>query len=93
MVSDTGMRKGQPSIDTGLRGLVYTEVSVQTAKHDLHSGEFGGLAENPAVVLARLITKLKDDKNKVLIPDFYDDVELMSKKELEVDSKFAFGCT
>ena len=82
MVSDTGMRKEQPSIDTGLRGLVYTEVSLQTAKHDLHSGEYGGLAENPAIVLTKLINNLKDDKNRVLVPHFYDDVEKLSIKEI-----------
>ena len=64
MVSDTGMSKGQPGIDIGLRGLVYTEIKVQTAKHDLHSGEYGGIAENPANVLAHIISKLKDEKGK-----------------------------
>jgi len=83
MVSDTGMRKGQPSIDIGLRGLVYTEVSLQTASHDLHSGEYGGIAENPANLLAHLISKLKDESGKVLIPHFYDNVAKLSKRQLQ----------
>ena len=83
MVSDTGMRKDTPSIDIGLRGLVYTEVSVQTAKHDLHSGEFGGLAENPAIILSKLINKLKDENGRVLIPKFYDDVAKLSPKDIK----------
>ncbi len=84
MVSDTGMPgKGKPSIDIGLRGLVYTEISLQTAKHDLHSGEYGGLAQNPANLLAQLISKLKDENGRVLIPGFYDDVKVLSGKELK----------
>ena len=82
MVSDTGMRKGQPSIDIGLRGLLYTEVRLQTSKHDLHSGECGGIAENPANLLAHLISKLKDVNGKVLIPGFYDNVYRLTNKEL-----------
>lgn len=82
IVSDTGMRKDQPSIDIGLRGLLYTEVSIQTAKHDLHSGEYGGLAENPAILLTRLISRLKNEKGEVLIPDFYKDVEVLTQKDL-----------
>lgn len=83
MVSDTGMRKGQPGIDIGLRGLVYTEIKIQTAKHDLHSGVFGGIAENPINLLAKLISKLKDNKGKVLIPGFYSDVATLTDKELK----------
>lgn len=84
MVSDTGMpKKGQPAIDTGLRGLLYTEVLIQTAKHDLHSGTFGGVAENPTILLARLIAKLKGEDGKISIPGFYDDVQIPKKDELK----------
>lgn len=82
MVSDTGMRKGQPGIDIGLRGLVYTEVRIQTAEHDLHSGEYGGIAENPINLLGQLITRLKDESNRVLIPGFYKDVRPLTGKQI-----------
>lgn len=82
IVSDTGMRPGQPCIDIGLRGLVYTEIKIQTAKHDLHSGECGGIAENPINLLAHVISKLKDKNAKVQIPGFYKDVKILSEKEL-----------
>ena len=41
---------------------------------DLHSGSFGGGVNNPINVLAEIINKLKDDKGKILIDGFYDDV-------------------
>jgi len=74
MVSDTEMKKNHPSIDIGLRGLLYTEIRLQTADHDLHSGVYGGVAENPVNILAYLISNLKDNKGRVLIPNFYKDV-------------------
>ena len=46
VVSDGEMLEaGQPTIEISLRGLVYTEMTLKTAKHDLHSGLFGGVAE------------------------------------------------
>src|SRR5512147_3158784 len=37
---------GWPAVYTSLRGMCYAELSVRTAKHDLHSGEYGGAAPN-----------------------------------------------
>jgi len=82
MVSDTGMRKGQPGIDIGLRGLLYTEIRIQTAGHDLHSGEYGGVAENPVNLMAHIIAKLKDENNRVLIPGFYEEVRPLTRTEI-----------
>ena len=72
----------QPSIDTSLRGLLYVELKLQTADHDLHSGIFGGIAINPAIELARIVSLLKDMNGKIVIPGFYDRVERVSPKAL-----------
>lgn len=83
LVSDSEMiGPGRPAIDIGLRGLVYAEVFVETGKHDLHSGQFGGVAENPAVVLVRILSQLKDKNNRITIPRFYNSVMPPTKKEL-----------
>lgn len=63
-----------PSIETGLRGIIYTEVRVRANKQDLHSGEYGGVAPNPFISLSHLISRLRDDKGVITIPGFYDDV-------------------
>jgi acetylornithine deacetylase/succinyl-diaminopimelate desuccinylase-like protein len=60
---------------TGLRGLLYTEIRIQGADHDLHSGIFGGVAPNPLNSLCSIIAALKSQEGLVLIPGFYDDVE------------------
>lgn len=84
IVSDSEMLAGgTPCIDIGLRGLTYTEIFLETAKHDMHSGQFGGLVENPANALSNIISRLKDSNGKVLIPRFYDSVILSTKGELK----------
>jgi len=83
-VADTSFFSAEvPSIDSGLRGVVYTEVFVRAAEHDLHSGEFGGVAPNPLNSLAHLISRLRDDAGIITIPDFYQDVATPSKSVLD----------
>ncbi|MBK9228040.1 MAG: dipeptidase [Ignavibacteria bacterium] len=92
VVSDTSMFGEEiPSICYGLRGLAYMQVEVTGPNRDLHSGSFGGGVDNPINALAHIITKLKDDKGKILIDGFYDDVIDLSEKEREEYSKLPFN--
>lgn len=78
-VADTHMfGPGIPSIETGLRGIVYTEVQVRGASHDLHSGLYGGVGPNPFNALAHIIAGLKDEQGHITIPGFYDAVRMPS---------------
>lgn len=82
MISDTGMyRKDIPSICVGLRGMVYQEVIVHGAASDLHSGLYGGAVVNPANALCSMISKLKNQKGRVTVPGFYDEVREISDRE------------
>lgn len=75
VISDTNQfARGFPAITTGLRGLVYQELIVKGSNRDLHSGIYGGAVTNPANALAKLIAGLHDDKGRVNLPGFYDDV-------------------
>lgn len=83
-VADTSFFSADsPSVDSGLRGIVYTEVHIRAATHDLHSGEFGGVAPNPINSLAHLISRLRDDAGIITIPDFYRDVVAPSQEVLD----------
>src|SRR5450759_4737166 len=92
LVCDTEMfAPDLPTICTGLRGMNYCEISVQGADHDLHSGIYGGVAPNPIMALAEILTKLKDSDGHILIPGFYDRVQKASPKELEAWSRLPFN--
>ncbi len=83
LVSDTSMfAPTVPSIDTGLRGMVYTEIEVRGAGRDLHSGLYGGVAPNPFEALVRILNGLKSPEGPILVPDFYDDVEPPAAEEI-----------
>lgn len=82
LVSDTDMVSNEvPSITTGLRGMCYWEVEVSGPSHDLHSGHYGGAVANPINELAKIISKLHDEKGKVTIPGFYNDVIDMTEED------------
>ncbi len=91
LVSDTSMiSMDTPSITCGLRGLTYMEVEVTGPNKDLHSGLFGGAVANPANVLTRLVASLIDDKGRVTIPGFYDDVRELTPAEREAFNEAPF---
>ena len=76
IISDTSIIDNEnPSITIGLRGLSYMEVELTGPNRDLHSGTYGGAVNNPINELCKIISSLKDDKGKILIPGFYDDVK------------------
>ncbi|PID57596.1 peptidase M20 [candidate division KSB3 bacterium] len=82
LLSDNSMfARGIPAICCGTRGLVACQIELESAARDLHSGAFGGVAENPIQVLADILSALKDDDERITIPGFYDDVLELSAEE------------
>ena len=83
LVCDTAMwDQKTPAVTTSLRGLVYEDVKITCADRDLHSGVFGGAAQNPLRLLTQILGEMWDAKGHVTIPGFYDGV-----KDLPADIK------
>lgn len=82
VISDSGMMApDQPSIVYGLRGLSYFMLDVTGPDHDLHSGGYGGVIDNPINVLCHIVARLRDEAGRILIPGFYDDVQELDDEE------------
>src|SRR5699024_1717031 len=65
---------GVPAICYALRGLLYFDIQLHGPSRDLHSGVYGGTLANPATILSGVLGRLFDDKHRVTVPGFYDDV-------------------
>ena len=79
---DAGMiGKEYPTITYALRGLAYFELRIYGPGQDLHSGIYGGVVHNPAIVLAELVAGMHDAKGRVTLPGFYDRVLKLTKEE------------
>lgn len=94
LIWDSGMdERGNPTLATSLRGLLYVELHAQGPAVDLHSGTFGGVAPNPINTLAQIIAGLKGRDGHVNIPGFYDAVLPPSDEELaawrKIDAEYA----
>jgi acetylornithine deacetylase/succinyl-diaminopimelate desuccinylase-like protein len=67
----------------GARGVTDVEVTVYGPIKALHSGHYGNWAPNPAVVLAQLLTELRDADGRVLVDGYGDDVRPLTAREKE----------
>lgn len=91
VISDTNQfDRGSPAITYGLRGIVYLEVTLTGADHDLHSGMYGGAVPNPANVLCELLGTLHDKDGRVSVPGFYDDVRELTSRERDEFARLMF---
>jgi acetylornithine deacetylase/succinyl-diaminopimelate desuccinylase-like protein len=92
VISDSPMfDRGIPSICYGLRGLAYFQIDLRGSKSDLHSGSFGGAVANPGMVLAQVLTQMKDKGGRVKIDGFYDDVLPLRDEERAEFAKLPFN--
>jgi acetylornithine deacetylase/succinyl-diaminopimelate desuccinylase-like protein len=65
----------------GLRGICYVELSVETAKIDVHSGIGGSIFPNAAWRLVWALTSLKGEDERIRIPGHYDEVKPPSERD------------
>ncbi|WP_342358963.1 M20/M25/M40 family metallo-hydrolase [Terrarubrum flagellatum] len=97
-ICDTGQwDRDTPAITITLRGMFHEEIIVRTADRDLHSGSFGGAANNAIRVLSRVVADLHDEDGRIGIPGFYKGVKELPKpiyndwKKLNLTAKKLLG--
>jgi len=82
VISDTRMLSPhRPAISYAQRGGLRAEIEVRGPRQELHSGAFGGAVLNPIQALCEIIAGLHDERGRITIPGFYDDVRDCSDPE------------
>lgn len=66
----------EPTVKFGARGIVTITLVAYGARVPQHSGHYGNYAPNPAFHLSRILGSMKDVDGRVVIPGFYDGIEL-----------------
>lgn len=82
VISDTRMLSAtRPAISYAQRGGLRAEIEIRGPRQELHAGAFGGAVLNPIQALCEIVARLHDDRGRIAIPGFYDDVREWSPKE------------
>jgi acetylornithine deacetylase/succinyl-diaminopimelate desuccinylase-like protein len=79
-----------PAICYSLRGGASFILEVFGPDRDIHSGEFGGVIQNPIHVLSKLIADLHDEQGHITLPGFYDKVRKIDAQEHAELAKLPF---
>lgn len=67
-------QSGRQLINGGNRGITSFGATVYGPSRPLHDGHYGSWAPSPAVMIAELVTSLRDDAGRIRVPHIYDDV-------------------
>lgn len=65
-----------PTVKFGARGIVTIQIVAHGPRTPQHSGHYGNYAPNPALHLAQILGSMKSQDGRVLIPGYYDGVEI-----------------
>lgn len=86
---DGGFKPDNPRIYYAGRGIVSAQVTVTGPKADLHSGEYGGVVQNPLHIAGKIIGSFHDDTGRIQLPGYYDTVkEVDDNEKARIESGF-----
>ena len=80
----------KPCLTYGLRGCNYYSVAISGPGQDLHSGIFGGCAQEPMTDVVRVLANLVDTDGKIKIPGIADMVAPVTDEEKGLYSNIAY---
>lgn len=78
---DGGFKPDNPRLSYAGRGIVSAEVKVTGPSADLHSGQYGGVVQNPLHVAGKIIGSFHDEAGRVTLPNYYDNVKNVDEVE------------
>lgn len=81
---------GTPIVAFGVRGILSLEIVLETASFDNHSGNKGGVIPNAAWELTHLLSSMKDEKGRVTVDGFYEDVRPPTPEEEALIQKLPY---
>jgi acetylornithine deacetylase/succinyl-diaminopimelate desuccinylase-like protein len=81
--------KGTPMVTLGVKGMIYVEFVVKALSQDAHSSYAAVLPSAPWR-LTRLLSILKDENERILVPGWYDGVATLADDELAVLQEMPF---
>lgn len=76
----------KPTLTFGARGISDITLQVYGPQYPQHSGHYGNWAPNPAVRLSQLIASMKDERERVTIPGFYDGITISDEVKAVLDA-------
>jgi acetylornithine deacetylase/succinyl-diaminopimelate desuccinylase-like protein len=74
-------QSGRQQLSFGQRGSAGFELTVYGPTRALHSGHYGNWAPNPAMMIATLLSSMRDDDGRIKIAGYYSDVIPVSAAE------------
>ncbi|ETI25263.1 hypothetical protein G647_04638 [Cladophialophora carrionii CBS 160.54] len=80
----------KPCLTYGLRGCNYYSVEIKGPGQDLHSGVFGGTAQEPMTDLMTILSKLVSTDGKILIPGINEMVAPLTEEEKKLYGPIAY---
>ncbi len=62
------VQAGTPTLSTGTRGSYHFDLLVDVRPGGVHSGNWGGMTRDPAIILAHAIAAIADRHGRILVP-------------------------
>ena len=91
LVADTSKEaSGRPAIVAGLRGVLHFTATLKGPAYDLHSGQHGGVAPNPAQGIAELVASLHNPDGSIAVEGFCDNILEPSETEFALATEGGF---
>lgn len=78
---DGGFKPDDPRIYYAGRGIVSAQVKVTGPKADIHSGQYGGVVQNPLHIAGKIIGSFHDESGRIQLPGYYDTVQEVDDAE------------